>query len=145
MVDGAALAVVGRRSGGRPRARILAFAESGGNPRTSLLGGLAAMDRVLERAGLTLADIDRVEFMESFAVTMVKFLRDRAPDPARINVGGGHLAKGHPMGASGAILLSSLLDALDAADARLGLVVVTAANGIGAAMVIERCDPQPGF
>jgi len=140
MVDGAALAVIGRGREGRPRALIRAYAEAGGNPRTSLLGGLTAMDRVLQRAGLTLTDIDRIEFMESFAVTIAKFLRDRHPDPSRVNVGGGHLAKGHPMGASGAILLSSLLDALDAADARLGLVVVTAAGGVGAAMVVERLD-----
>ena len=82
--------------------------------------------------------MDRVEFMEAFAVVAVKFLRDREVDPARVNVSGGHLAKGHPMGATGAILLSSLLDALDACDGRYGVVAVTGAQGIGAAMVVER-------
>lgn len=135
--DGAGLALLGR-AGADPRARILSYAEAGGNARDSLLAGFAAMDLSLARAGLTLADMDRIEFMEAFAVVIAKFLRDRPADPARVNVSGGHLAKGHPMGATGAILLSTLLDALDACDGRLGLVVATGAQGIGAAMVVER-------
>ena len=139
--DGAALALVsGSGIGTSPRARVLAYAESGGDPEASLIAGLAAMDKVLARAGLSLGQIDRIEFMEAFAVTIAKFMRDREPDPARVNVGGGHLAKGHPMGASGAILASTLLDALDAANASLGLVVTTGAMGIGAAMIIERLN-----
>ena len=138
--DGAGLAVVGGApDGGRKaRARILAYAESGGDPHASLLAGFSAMDKALARAGLTLADMDRIEFMEAFAVTIAKFLRDRPVDAGKVNVGGGHMAKGHPMGATGAILLSSLLDALDEADGRLGLVVATGAAGVGAAMVVER-------
>ena len=96
------------------------------------------VDKVLKRARLTLGDMDRIEFMEAFAVTIAKFLRDRDADPARVNVSGGHLAKGHPMGASGAILTSTLLDALDACDGRHGLVVLTGAMGVGAAMIVER-------
>ncbi|WP_312163210.1 acyl-CoA thiolase [Phenylobacterium sp.] len=138
--DGAGLALVGGAPTGerKARARILAYAESGGDPQASLLAGFSAMDKALARARLTLADMDRIEFMEAFAVTIAKFLRDRPADPAKVNVGGGHLAKGHPMGATGAILLSSLLDALDDADGRLGLVVATGAAGVGAAMVVER-------
>ncbi|APZ98532.1 acyl-CoA thiolase [Sphingopyxis sp. QXT-31] len=137
--DGAGLALVGDEGLGlRPRARVVAFAESGGDPAASLTAGFAAMDKMLARSGLTLADIDRIEFMEAFAVTIAKFLRDRGADPARVNVGGGHLAKGHPMGASGAILTSSLLDALDAGGGRYGLVVLTGAMGVGAAMLVER-------
>ena len=98
------------------------------------------MDKALERADMTLDDMDRIEFMESFAVTIAKFLRDRRPDPAKVNVSGGHIAKGHPLGASGAILTSTLLDTLDAADGTLGLVVVTGASGTGAAMVVERLN-----
>lgn len=139
--DGAALALVGHRDASEtPRARILAYAESGGNPEASLTAGLAAMDVVLERAGLTLEDVDRIEFMESFSVTIAKFLRDREPDPAKVNASGGHIAKGHPLGASGAILTSTLLDCLDAADGTLGLVVVTGATGTGAAMIVERLN-----
>ena len=137
MADGAGLALIGRDGEGA-RARILAYAEAGGDPRDSLTAGFAAMDGALTRAGVTLGDLDRIEFMEAFAVVIAKFLRDRDADPAIVNVSGGHLAKGHPMGATGAILLSTLLDALDACDGRLGLVVATGANGVGAAMVVER-------
>ncbi|HET6526541.1 acetyl-CoA C-acyltransferase [Sphingopyxis sp.] len=139
--DGAGLALVGGEGLGiAPRARVVAFAESGGDPAASLTAGFAAMDKVLARAGLTMGDIDRIEFMEAFAVTIAKFYRDRDADPARVNVSGGHLAKGHPMGASGAILTSTLLDALDACGGRYGLVVLTGAMGVGAAMVVERVE-----
>jgi acetyl-CoA C-acetyltransferase len=137
--DGAGLALVGGEGlGDRPRARVLAYAESGGDPAASLTAGFAAMDKALARAGHSLDDMDRIEFMEAFAVTITRFMRDRSPDPARVNVSGGHLAKGHPMGATGAILTSTLLDALDACRGRLGLVVATGAMGVGAAMVVER-------
>lgn len=137
--DGAGLALVGGEGLGiAPRARVVAFAESGGDPAASLTAGFAAMGKVLARAGLAFADLDRIEFMEAFAVTIAKFLRDCDADPARVNVGGGHLAKGHPMGASGAILTSTLLDALDACNGRYGLVVLTGAMGVGAAMIVER-------
>ncbi|QNQ10868.1 thiolase family protein [Sphingomonas alpina] len=135
--DGAGLAALTRTADGA-RAKIIAYAEVGGDPAASLTAGFAAMDKVLARSGLTLADIDRIEFMEAFAVTIAKFLRDRDVDPARVNISGGHLAKGHPMGATGAILLSTLLDTLDACDGRLGLVVVTGASGVGAAMIVEQ-------
>lgn len=98
--DGAALALLGGEDmGPAPRARILGFAESGGDPEASLTAGFAAMNKVLDRASLTLADFDRIEFMESFAV---------------------------------------LLDCLDQCDGTLGLVVVTGAPGVGAAMIVER-------
>lgn len=137
--DGAGLALIGAEGlGPSPRARVIAFAESGGDPAASLTAGFAAMDKVLTRAGLALGDMDRIEFMEAFAFTIAKFLRDHHADPARVNVSGGHLAKGHPMGASGAILTSTLLDALDACRGRYGLVVLTGAMGVGAAMIVER-------
>ena len=138
--DGAGLALIGTAPSAheKARARIVAYAESGGDPHASLLAGFAAMDRVLKQAGMTLADMDRIEFMEAFGVTIAKFLRDRSVDPAKVNVGGGHIARGHPMGASGAILVSTLLDALDEADGQLGLVVCSGATGVGAAMIVER-------
>jgi acetyl-CoA C-acetyltransferase len=140
MCDAAALALVAGENAWdcEPRARVVSFAEAGGDPQASLLAGFAAMERVLTRAGLNLGDMDRIEFMEAFGVTIVKFLRDWEVDPDRVNVAGGHMARGHPLGASGAILLSSLLDDLDAADGRFGLVVTTGASGIGSAMVVER-------
>jgi acetyl-CoA C-acetyltransferase/acetyl-CoA acyltransferase len=138
--DGASLALVGSNEGSRrPRARIVAYAECGGDPYASLLAGIGAMDRVLEQAGMNLSDVDCIEFMEAFAVTIAKFLRDRTVDPERVNVAGGHLAKGHPMGASGGILLSTLLDVLEARGGTTGLLVASGASGVGAAMLIERC------
>ena len=138
--DGVSLALVGSGDGSRrPRARIVAYAECGGDPYASLLAGLGAMDRVLEQAGMQLRNVDCIEFMEAFAVTIAKFLRDRNVDPERVNVAGGHLAKGHPMGASGGILLSTLLDVLEARGGTTGLVVASGAAGVGAAMLIERC------
>jgi len=139
--DGAGLALVGGSAeigGRRARARVLAYAEAGGDPHASLLAGITAMHRALEQSGLTLDHMDRIEFMESFAVTMAIFLRDHAVDLAKVNVAGGHMAKGHPMGASGAILLSSLLDNLDQSGGRYGIVVCTGAGGVGAAMIVER-------
>lgn len=137
MVDGAALALLSADPRGA-RVRIRGFAEAGGSPRQSLTAGFTAMEAALVRAGVTLADMDRVEFMEAFAVVIAKFLRDWPVDPRRVNVSGGHLAKGHPMGATGAILTSTLLDVLDECDGTLGLVVATGAQGVGAAMVVER-------
>lgn len=139
--DGAGLSLLGNASTGQsPRARVLSYAESGGDPGASLTAGLAAMNKALAQAGKTLDEMDRIEFMEAFAVTIAKFMRDRNPDPAKVNVSGGHLAKGHPMGATGAILTSTLLDAMDAANSRYGLVVATGAMGVGAAMVLERSN-----
>ena len=142
IADGAALVLVGGEKSvdAKPRARVVAWAESGGNTAASLTAGLAAMERVLEQASLSLAEMDRIEFMESFSVTMVKFMRDWRPDMEKVNVGGGHIARGHPLGASGAILLSTTLDALDSIQGRFGLTVVTGASGIGSAMIIERLE-----
>ncbi|WP_426267147.1 hypothetical protein [Sphingomonas sp. LHG3443-2] len=137
MADGAALALVGRDGTGA-RAKILAYAEAGGDPRDSLTAGFAALDKVLAAAGLSLADVGRIEFMEAFAVVIARFLRERRIAEDRVNVSGGHLAKGHPMGATGAILLSTLLDVPEAADETIGAVVATGAQGVGAAMVVER-------
>ncbi|WGM30173.1 acetyl-CoA C-acyltransferase [Brevundimonas sp. NIBR11] len=137
MCDGAGLAIVTGEATGA-RAKIVAYAEAGGDPAASLTAGFTAMDRALTKANLTLDDMDRIEFMEAFAVTIVKFMRERNVDPDKVNVGGGHMAKGHPMGATGAILLSSLLDALDACEGRYGLVVAHGAQGVGSAMIVER-------
>ncbi len=137
MSDGAGLALISSQAKGA-RARIIAWTEAGGDPAASLTAGFTAMDRVLDQAALTLADMDRIEFMEAFAVTIAKFTREHPTLSDRVNVGGGHLAKGHPMGATGAILLSSLLDALDACEGRYGLVVAAGAQGVGSAMIVER-------
>ncbi len=140
MVDGAAMALIGPENFGdhTPRARVVAMSERCASAAESLTGGFAAMDAVLGQAGMKLQDVDRIEFMEAFAVVPALFNR-RFPDAVeKTNIGGGHIAKGHPMGATGAILLSSLLDSLDHADGALGLVVATGASGIGSAMIVER-------
>jgi acetyl-CoA C-acetyltransferase/acetyl-CoA acyltransferase len=98
------------------------------------------MERVFEMSGLKLKDMDKVEFMEAFAVTIARFYRDYQPSMEQVNVGGGHLAKGHPLGASGAILVSALLDSLDFSGGRYGLVVATGASGTGSAMIVERME-----
>ncbi|MDO6694494.1 acetyl-CoA C-acyltransferase [Aliiglaciecola sp. 3_MG-2023] len=138
--DGAGLALVGTKDAldAPPRARIVACAEVGGDPAESLTAGIAAMEKVLCRSGLSLNDMDRIEYMEAFAVSIVKFIRDFDVSADKVNVSGGHLAKGHPLGASGAILLSTLLDTLDVAKGRYGLVVAAGASGIGSAMIVER-------
>jgi acetyl-CoA C-acetyltransferase len=137
--DGAGLAFLGRDRQ-QARAKIVSYAEAGADPRTSLTAGFAAMDQALAGARLSLGDVDRIEFMEAFAVTIAMFLRDRNVDRTRVNAAGGHLAKGHPLGASGAILLSTLLDTLEVAGKSTGLVVASGASGVGAAMVVERIN-----
>ena len=141
--DGAALLILGneeagRRHGLRPLARIRSVAETADDRVMQLTAGYRAMERVLDRAGLALDQVGAVEFMEAFAAVPVLLERDYAPDMSRINPNGGHLAMGHPMGATGAILATSLLDDMAQIGAETGLVVATGGVGVGAAMVLER-------
>jgi acetyl-CoA C-acetyltransferase len=141
--DGAALVLVGTKAAGdkwglKPLARIRGQAEAAGDRVMQLTAGFTAMDKALERAGLGLRDVGAVEFMEAFAAVPVKFERDRAPDMDRVNVNGGHLAMGHPMGATGAILLGTLIDVMRQTDVETGLVAATGGVGVGSAMVLER-------
>ncbi|MBW8811931.1 MAG: acetyl-CoA C-acyltransferase [Caulobacterales bacterium] len=141
--DGAALVLVGSATAGArlgltPRARIRAIGEAAGDRVMQLTAGFAAMGQALERAGLELAQVGAVEFMEAFAAVPVLFERDYPCDPARVNPNGGHLAMGHPMGATGAILTTTLLGDMAQLDAETGLVVATGGVGVGAAMVLER-------
>ncbi len=141
--DGAALLLigsreVGRRLGLKPLARIRSVAEAADDHVMQLTAGYRAMERALDRAGLPLSAIGAIEFMEAFATVPVLFERDFAPDMSRVNPNGGHLAMGHPMGASGAILTTSLLDDMAQLNAETGLVVATGGVGVGVAMVLER-------
>lgn len=141
--DGAAMVLLGsleagRALGLRPVARIRAVGECAGDRVMQLTAGYAAMDRALDRAGLALCDIGAIEFMEAFAAVPVVFERRYAPDTERVNPNGGHLAMGHPMGATGAILTTTLLDDMAQGDADTGMVVATGGVGVGAAMVLER-------
>ncbi|MEO1038630.1 MAG: acetyl-CoA C-acyltransferase [Pseudomonadota bacterium] len=141
--DGAALALIGSRAAGRaaglaPKARIRALVQSAGDPVVQLTAGFAAMDAALDQAGSSLGDMDRIEFMEAFAAPVVRFERVYKPDPDRVNPDGGHLAMGHPMGASGAILATTLLAGLERCGGALGLAVAHGGSGVGAALVLER-------
>ncbi len=139
MVDGAAVGLIAGAEGkSQARARILGWLDAAASPADSLTGGMAAMDTLLAQLGVSLNDVDRIEFMEAFAVVPVLFERRYGINPDKINVCGGHLAKGHPMGATGAVLLSTLCDVLEQDDCSLGLVVATGAGGVGSAMLVER-------
>lgn len=141
--DGAALVLLGSREAGRrlglrPVARIRALGEAADHHVLQLTAGPVAMGKALDRAGMTLGGVGVVEFMEAFAAVPVLFARDFGFDPERLNPNGGHLAMGHPMGATGAILTTTLLDDMAQFDVEIGLVVATGGVGVGAAMVLER-------
>lgn len=143
IADGAALLLLGTLEAGRalgltPLAQIRSVGESAGDRVLQLTAGFSAMARALDRAGLALSDVGAIEFMEAFAAVPVLFERRYEPDMARVNPNGGHLAMGHPMGATGAVLATTLLDDMAQLDAETGLVVATGGVGVGAAMVLER-------
>lgn len=141
--DGAALTLVGsaeagKRLGLKPLARIRAVGEAAGDHVLQLTAGPTAMAKALDRAGLRLDQVGVAEVMEAFAAVPVLFERDQSYDPERLNPNGGHLAMGHPMGATGAVLTTTLLDDMAQFDAETGLVVATGGVGVGSAMVLER-------
>lgn len=143
VADGAALALIGSEQAGRdaglqPKARILAYAEACSDPVLQFTGGLSAMDMVMAQTGLRLSDFDLIEFMEAFAAVPALFFQRLDVDRAKVNVNGGHLAMGHPMGASGAILVNTALHELQRRGQRRALIVCHAGSGVGNAAIIER-------
>lgn len=143
IADGAALALIGSRERGaefglRPRARIAAISEVNTDPLDPFAAGFAALERVLERAGLALADVGAIEFMEAFAAVAATFRRRHPAIAERSNESGGHLALGHPMGASGAILVATLLAEMERKDAEWGVAVAHAVSGVGCAVLLQR-------
>jgi acetyl-CoA C-acetyltransferase len=143
VVDGAAALLLAsdsyaRRHGLKPRARVVATANMGDDPTLMLNGPVPAAKKVLARAGLTLADIDLFEVNEAFAVVVEKFIRDLGIDRDKINVNGGAIALGHPIGATGAVLIGTVLDELERRDLKRGLVTMCAAGGMAPAIIIER-------
>ena len=141
--DGAAALVVTsearvRHHGVRPMARVLGYATVGVEPKYMGMGPVPAVTRALERAGLRAGDVDLVELNEAFAVQSVAVVRELGLDPARVNVHGGAIALGHPIGASGARVLTTLVHALDRQQARYGLAALCVGGGMGVAMVVER-------
>ena len=121
-----------------PRARVVATGNVGDDPTLMLNAPGPAARKVLERAGLTLDDIDLFEVNEAFAVVTEKFIRDLDIDREKINVNGGAIALGHPIGATGAILIGTVLDELERRDGQFGLITMCAGGGMAPAMIIER-------
>jgi acetyl-CoA C-acetyltransferase len=143
VVDGAAAILLASKNyadknGLKPRARIVAMANTGDCPTLMLNAPGPAARKVLAKAGLTVADIDLFEVNEAFAVVTEKFIRDLGIDRAKINVNGGAIALGHPIGATGAVLIGTVLDELERTGGRYGLVTMCAAGGMAPAIIIER-------
>jgi len=140
--DGAAAVVVttakkAQALGGKPLARILAYVSTGVDPKVMGIGPIPAVRKVLERAGLTIADIDLFELNEAFAAQSVAVARELGVDPATVNVNGGAIALGHPIGASGARVLTTLVYALRARKLRYGVASLCIGGGMGIAMAVE--------
>ncbi|HMO76498.1 MAG TPA: acetyl-CoA C-acetyltransferase [Sphingopyxis sp.] len=143
VVDGAAALLLTSKDyadkhGLKPRARIVAYANQGDDPTLMLNAPVPAAKKVLEKAGLTKDDIDVWEINEAFAVVAEKFIRDLDLDRAKVNINGGACALGHPIGATGSILIGTALDELERSGGRYGLVTMCAAGGMAPAIVIER-------
>jgi len=143
VVDGAAAAVVGsdewvRANGVTPRARITATAAVGSEPVIMLTAPGPAAERCLAKAGMNAADVDLWEINEAFAAVPLKSMRDLGIDPEKVNVNGGAIALGHPIGATGAMLLGTVLDELERTDKTIGLVAMCTGGGMGTATIIER-------
>ena len=126
------------KHGMKPRARVVAMANMGDSPTLMLNAPVPAALKVLKKAGLTPDDIDLWEINEAFAVVAEKFIRDLKLDRAKVNVNGGAMALGHPIGATGSILIGTLLDELERRDLKRGLVTMCAAGGMAPAIIIER-------
>jgi acetyl-CoA C-acetyltransferase len=143
IVDGAAAVLVGskkaaRKTGIRPRARIVGFASIGSEPTIMLTGPAAASRRVLKRCGMKASDIDLWEINEAFASVVLRYMRDMEIPPEKVNVNGGAIAMGHPLGATGAIVLNIALDELERRNLSTALVTLCIGAGMGTATIIER-------
>ena len=143
IVDGAALVLVGSKAGGeaaglRPRARIRAAAVVGSEPTVMLTGTTPACEKALRQAGMQARDVDLWEINEAFAAVPLKTMRDLGLDADRVNVNGGAIALGHPLGATGAMLLGTLLDELERRDLQTGAVTLCVGGGMGIATLVER-------
>jgi acetyl-CoA C-acetyltransferase len=142
IVDGAALVAVGNEQLGselglKPRAKILATALSGADPTIMLTGPAPASKKALAKAGLTVDDLDLVEINEAFAAVVLRFVRDMGLDMEKVNVNGGAIAMGHPLGATGAMILGTLIDELHRTGGRYGLATLCVGGGMGIATVVE--------
>ncbi|WP_444926131.1 acetyl-CoA C-acetyltransferase [Microbulbifer sp. TRSA002] len=143
IVDGAAALLIGSEQAGRdlglsPRARIVSAAVVGTEPTIMLTGPAPATRKALKAAGLTVQDIDLFEVNEAFAAVVMRFQHELDVDPQKLNVNGGSIAMGHPLGATGAMLIGTVLDELEQRQLRYGLVTLCVGGGMGVATIIER-------
>jgi acetyl-CoA C-acetyltransferase len=143
IVDGAALVVVGSEQVGRdlgltPRARIVAGAVTGEEPTIMLTGPAPATRKALAKAGMTINQIDLIEVNEAFAAVVLRFMHEMGVPHDKVNVNGGAIAMGHPLGATGAMILGTLVDELERRDLRYGLATLCVGGGMGIATIIER-------
>ncbi|MEI7805769.1 MAG: acetyl-CoA C-acetyltransferase [Hyphomicrobiales bacterium] len=143
IVDGAAAVLLGSKQAGaaanlKPRARIRAFANIGSEPAMMLTGPVDVTHKVLKRAGMTLNDIDLIEVNEAFASVVLRFMQAFQLDNSKINVNGGAIAMGHPLGATGAMILGTALDELERRNLNTALITLCIGAGMGTATIIER-------
>jgi acetyl-CoA C-acetyltransferase len=143
IVDGAALVLIGSEQVGRdlgltPRARVVATAVTGSDPLIMLTGPAPAARKALAKARLSVKDIDLFEMNEAFAAVVMRFMRDLGVDHDIVNVNGGAIAMGHPLGATGAMLLGTMVDELERRELRSGLITLCVGGGMGVATIVER-------
>ncbi len=143
IVDGASALLIGSKEMGdalglKPRARIKAFAEIGSEPTIMLTGPEFVAAKALKKAGMEVSDIDIYELNEAFASVVLRFMQAHDIDPAIMNVNGGAIAMGHPLGATGAMILGTMVDELERSDKETSLVTLCVGGGMGAATIIER-------
>jgi acetyl-CoA C-acetyltransferase len=143
VVDGAGAVLLAspayaRAHGLTPRARVVMSAVAADEPLIMLTAPGPAANKALQRAGMTMADIDLLEVNEAFASVVLRFFDDTGADPEKVNVNGGAIALGHPIGATGAMLIGTLLDELERRDLATGLVAMCTGGGMGTATIIER-------
>ena len=142
IVDGAALTLIGneeagKRNGLTPRARIVATALSGADPTIMLTAPAPASRKALAKAGLTVDDIDLFEINEAFAAVAMRYMKDMGISHEKTNVNGGAIAMGHPLGATGAMILGTLIDELERRELRRGLATLCVGGGMGIATIVE--------
>jgi acetyl-CoA C-acetyltransferase len=143
IVDGAAGVLVGSKAFGeahglKPRARIRATAKIGTDPTIMLTGPVPVTQKILAYVGMTIADLDLFEVNEAFAAVVLRFMQAFDVDPALVNVNGGSIAMGHPLGATGAMILGTLIDEMERSDRETGLATLCIGSGMGAATIVER-------
>ena len=143
IVDGAAAVLIGSKAAGeqfgmKPRARVVATAVVGTDPTIMLTGPAPSARKALKVAGMSVDDIDLFEVNEAFASVVMRFIDEMGVDPSKVNVNGGSIAMGHPLGATGAMILGTLLDELEARNLKTGLATLCVGGGMGIATIIER-------